>query len=97
MGFEIKSNDFGADKPVKTIKAENDEYDVTVFDYEGDISVTAKPKKDALPLSYMSGHIIMSLPAIPVMTRDEAGKLKDAIGVSIKSADELEDLLKDNL
>lgn len=108
MAFEVVKNGLNRDALFKALTLENERYLVKFF-YEGDyvqdracgacpqeyVTMICNPKADALPLSLMSGHILLSMMFAPVLSINEMKEFRQQLSDAIADAEELEAITKE--
>lgn len=108
MSFAVVADNLRRTSEIKSLKLENKEYAVTMFyygDYEEDfgkgtcdvekLSMSCKPKGDGIPLTFMAGIIVLSVPAISVLPIYELQDFKRQLENAEKAAVELQGILKE--
>ncbi len=107
MAFEIVANNLERKSEIKSIKLQSEEYVVTIFyygDYAKDmeagkcsidnLTVSCKPKGEDFPISFVSGAVVIAVPALPIVFVGEVDALKKNLDVAREAALELQKILE---
>lgn len=108
MAFEIVANNLERESETKSLKLQSEEYAVTIFyygDYRKDmeagecskdnLSVSCKPKGEGLPISFISGAVVISIPELPIVFVHEIDALKRNLDIAKESALDLQRILQE--
>lgn len=107
--FEITANNLMRKADIKTLKLQDENYNIIFFyygEYEEDmkkngrcdvanLSMSCKIKNDVLPVTCMSGKMFVDIEYnLPLLAVEEIAAFKKQLDIACASATELQDIIK---
>lgn len=106
--FEIVENNLMRKSAVKTLKLQNENYEVTFFYYgeydeemiknglcdKQNLSMVCKMKGNVLPIEEATGKIYVNIEGAPMLFPENIVAFKTQLDIAYASAIELEDIIK---